>query len=266
MPGGGSSIVADSSTLIPGSNGFHPLDMKFDSAGNLFVSNPIPNVPVVWQALTPQSVSLAGAASTSDAHGLVSATAILGSVGQSQVQLKIANLSVQTVFLLQGSVTLTGISVVSGIEQVTAPGAGFAQPIVLQVSAAERQKPSYQNSSTTISVIALLFSFSTTYVSNRRIGFQDIQSNHQQLRTILQRLPEALQHGARVLEQLVEKQDTVVRERDLARAGLGAAAHQPGGRHRVVRGAKRTRADQRDCLAQSSVGRERDRIEYHAAL
>jgi len=54
----------------------------------------------------------------------------------------------------------------------------------LQVSAAERQKPWYQNSSTTISVIALLFSFSTTYVSNRRIGFQDIQSSHQQLRTI----------------------------------------------------------------------------------
>ena len=58
----------------------------------------------------------------------------------------------------------------------------------LQVAVAERKKPWHKNASTILSVSALLFSFGTTYVSNRRIAAQDIQTNHQQLRTILQRL------------------------------------------------------------------------------
>jgi len=64
-----------------------------DGAGN-----PIPNVGVIWQSLTPQAVSLTAMVSTSDADGLVSATAILSAAGPAQVQLTIANLPVQAVF------------------------------------------------------------------------------------------------------------------------------------------------------------------------
>jgi uncharacterized protein (TIGR03437 family) len=110
-----------------------PLTARVEDAAG----NPIPNVAVIWQPLTPQAVSLTNAVFTSDASGVVSATAILSAVGPAQVQLKIASLPVQTVFQLQGALTLTGIRVASGIEQVAAPGAFFAQPIVLQVSAAE---------------------------------------------------------------------------------------------------------------------------------
>jgi hypothetical protein len=58
----------------------------------------------------------------------------------------------------------------------------------LQVVVAERKTPWYKSVSTILSVTALLFSFGTTYVSNKRIAAQDIQSNHQQLRTVLQRM------------------------------------------------------------------------------
>ncbi|MGC2545003.1 MAG: hypothetical protein WA426_04105, partial [Silvibacterium sp.] len=44
------------------------------------------------------------------------------------------------------------------------------------------------NSATIISVIALVFSFGTTFVSYRRTRAQDIQSLRQELRGILQRL------------------------------------------------------------------------------
>src|SRR5215216_3760028 len=58
----------------------------------------------------------------------------------------------------------------------------------LQIVVAERTKPWFKNPATILSVSALLFSFGTTYVSNRRIAAQEVQNNHQQLRTILQRL------------------------------------------------------------------------------
>ena len=53
-----------------------------DAAGN-----PIRDVPVVWQP--SQSVSVSNASSNSDANGIVSATATLGSAtGATQVQLR----------------------------------------------------------------------------------------------------------------------------------------------------------------------------------
>jgi hypothetical protein len=48
--------------------------------------------------------------------------------------------------------------------------------------------PWYRNSSVWISVIALLFSFGTTYVSYKRSDAQDLQAARQELRGILQRL------------------------------------------------------------------------------
>lgn len=58
----------------------------------------------------------------------------------------------------------------------------------LQIAMTERAKPWYQNLSTWLSVVALLFSFGTTYVSYRRTAIQDVQSSRQELRGLLQRL------------------------------------------------------------------------------
>lgn len=44
-PSGGTVVVADQNTVIPGSNGLYPVGMTFDSAGNLFVANAVPNTP-----------------------------------------------------------------------------------------------------------------------------------------------------------------------------------------------------------------------------
>jgi hypothetical protein len=58
----------------------------------------------------------------------------------------------------------------------------------LQIASAVRSKPWYKNASTMISVTALLFSFSTTYVSYSRAAAQDVHSTRQELRSLLQRL------------------------------------------------------------------------------
>lgn len=58
----------------------------------------------------------------------------------------------------------------------------------LQIAMTERAKPWYRNISILLSVIALLFSFGTTYVSYRRTAMQDIQNSRQELRGLLQRL------------------------------------------------------------------------------
>jgi hypothetical protein len=46
----------------------------------------------------------------------------------------------------------------------------------------------YENASTLIAIIALLFSFGTTFVSYRRTQSQDVQSARVELRSLLQRL------------------------------------------------------------------------------
>src|SRR5262249_5796573 len=58
----------------------------------------------------------------------------------------------------------------------------------LQIAITGSSKQWYKNVSTLLAVIALLFSFGTTYVSNRRISAQDILSARQELRGLLQRL------------------------------------------------------------------------------
>ena len=58
----------------------------------------------------------------------------------------------------------------------------------LQIAITGQSKPWYKNVSTLLAVIALLFSFGTTCVSNRRIASQDIQNTRQELRGLLQRL------------------------------------------------------------------------------
>ena len=58
----------------------------------------------------------------------------------------------------------------------------------LQLAIIGQSKPWYRDVSTLLSIIALLFSFGTTYVSDRRVAAQDIQSTRQELRGLLQRL------------------------------------------------------------------------------
>jgi protocatechuate 3,4-dioxygenase beta subunit len=97
--------------------------------------NPLPNVTVIWQPVN-QSVSLSSVVTTSDANGLVSAIATLGpSAGPAQVQVRIANASVQTVFTLQALLTLSGITVGAGNNQQTVTGGSFGQLLTAQLLA-----------------------------------------------------------------------------------------------------------------------------------
>ncbi|MCA1629510.1 MAG: hypothetical protein LC785_06080 [Acidobacteria bacterium] len=58
----------------------------------------------------------------------------------------------------------------------------------LQITIMSQKTPWYKNISTTLSILALLFSFGTTYVSYKRTEAQDIQSARVELRGLLQRL------------------------------------------------------------------------------
>ena len=62
---------------------------------------------------------------------------------------------------------------------------------------------------------------------------------------LFERLAQHFQAAAVELGQLVEEQDAVVGERDLARLRDGAAADHAGVADRVVRAAERPRAEQR---------------------
>ena len=58
----------------------------------------------------------------------------------------------------------------------------------LQIVVTSQKKPRYKDVSTLIALMALLFSFGTTYVSYQRTNAQDIQNTRQELRGLLQRL------------------------------------------------------------------------------
>ena len=122
-------LGGDNQSGPPGSRLPAPLTARVEDG----FGNPIPNVAVVWQPITPQSVSLDDLITVSDANGIVSATAILSSTGLAQVQVRIANLPVLTFFNLQGKSGLTGIAVLGGVGQEAATGSRFAQPVIIQV-------------------------------------------------------------------------------------------------------------------------------------
>ncbi len=114
-----------------------PLPLKLTARVEDAAGNPVPNVAVIWQPFNPQAVTLSGIVSTSDANGIVSATATLGAIGLAQVLVRVPNQPLQIVFSLQSTVTLTGIVVSSGSDQVATAGSAFAQPVIVQVLAAE---------------------------------------------------------------------------------------------------------------------------------
>ena len=97
--------------------------------------NPMPNIPVVWQAFNPQSVLLCSSTSTSDPNGVVSAVAAAASVlGPAQIQLRTANGSLQTVFTLTVSAPQpASLQIVSGNNQSGPPGAQLPVPLTARV-------------------------------------------------------------------------------------------------------------------------------------
>src|SRR6266566_9572957 len=77
-----------------------------DAAGN-----PLGNIPVVWEAVTPNSLTINNASTVSDASGMVSASVTLGNAfGTVQVRLRNSTGSVQTLFTFQVNQVLTGIA------------------------------------------------------------------------------------------------------------------------------------------------------------
>ena len=58
----------------------------------------------------------------------------------------------------------------------------------LQIAITGQTRPWYRDVSTLLSILALLFSFGTTYVSYRRTLVQDVDTTRQELRGLLQRL------------------------------------------------------------------------------
>jgi tetratricopeptide (TPR) repeat protein len=58
----------------------------------------------------------------------------------------------------------------------------------LQIAVHEQRTPWYKSTSTLLSIVALLFSFGTTFVSYKRTESQDLQGTRVELRGLLQRL------------------------------------------------------------------------------
>ncbi len=149
-PGGGRGALPTSFRITGGNNQSGApgarlpaplLAQVLDGAGN-----PVPNVPVVWQSLNPQSVSLSGVVSTSDANGMVTAIATLGSLpGPAQVQLQSTASVVTTPFGLAGSVIQTTFNlnvtqsqsstliVVGGNNQSGLAGAQLPLPLTARI-------------------------------------------------------------------------------------------------------------------------------------
>ena len=118
-----------------------PLTARTEDASG----NPQINVPVVWEAVVPGTVTITNASSASDANGTVSANVTLGStVGPVQVRLRNAAGTVQTLFSLQVNQILTGLTRVAGDAQDAITNTVFAQPLIVQVVSSQGPVPGAQ--------------------------------------------------------------------------------------------------------------------------
>ena len=79
----------------------------------------------------------------------------------------------------------------------------------LQIAIHEQRTPWYKSMSTVLSVVALLFSFGTTFVSYTRTQSQDIQSARVELRGLLQRLASLPRESIEITKKY-EKNDPAV--------------------------------------------------------
>ena len=111
-----------------------------DASGNLQA-----NVPVVWEAVVPGTVTINNASSVSDASGVVSANVTLGNtIGAVQVRLRTPTSTIQILFTLQVSPVLTGLTKVAGDGQDGITNTTFAQPLIVQVSSSQGAAPGVQ--------------------------------------------------------------------------------------------------------------------------
>ena len=131
QPGAVRILSGNNQTVRPGS----PFPLPLTAQVEDIYGNPMPNVPVVWQSLTPQSVQLSGFTSTTDSNGSVAAVAIAGStLGAAQVQLRTANGGLQTFFALTVSTPQpAALQIVSGNNQSGPPGAQLPAPLMARV-------------------------------------------------------------------------------------------------------------------------------------
>lgn len=74
----------------------------------------------------------------------------------------------------------------------------------LQIANMRASRPWYQDMSTILSIVALLFSFGTTWVSARRADAQDIQSARQELRGLLQRMAALPKEGVEMMKKYAD--------------------------------------------------------------
>jgi len=104
-----------------------------DAAGN-----PLPNVPVTWTVLTPNTATITQSSSSSDANGNVSASITLGSiVGPVQIQVSSSQGGTSAVFTLQVNLQITGVNKIAGDNQSAITNATYAQPLVVQVNSSQ---------------------------------------------------------------------------------------------------------------------------------
>ena len=124
-----------------------------DAAGN-----PLPNVPVTWTVLTPNTATITASSSSSDANGNVTATVKLGMIiGPVQIQLSSPQGGTPIVFTLQVNVQVTGVTTIAGDNQDAIVNTTFAQPLVVQVNSSQGPAVGAQVQFTSTGAIPVLF-------------------------------------------------------------------------------------------------------------
>jgi uncharacterized protein (TIGR03437 family) len=102
-----------------------------DAGGNILAG-----VPVTWQVLTPNGVTLTNIISTTDGNGHASALPILGNVA-GNAQVKVTAGPSSAIFTLTVNVAVGGIQTVSGGNQTALVNTAFGAPLVVKVTDAK---------------------------------------------------------------------------------------------------------------------------------
>ncbi|MFN7996302.1 MAG: hypothetical protein U0Q18_22005 [Bryobacteraceae bacterium] len=108
-----------------------PLNAQVQDLGG----NKVPGAAVIWTVSPANSATLGSTVTTSDSGGNVSTRVTPTSAGQILVTVALkSNSSVKGTFTINATTTITAFSTVSGNNQGAAPGAAFANPLIVQVN------------------------------------------------------------------------------------------------------------------------------------
>jgi uncharacterized protein (TIGR03437 family) len=100
--------------------------------------NPLPNVPLTWQAVPANGATINNAATVSDSSGNATAQVVLGSTpGPVQITVSSSQGGTQATFNLQINLQVTGINKLAGDNQTAITNTAFAQPLVVQVNSSQ---------------------------------------------------------------------------------------------------------------------------------